>query len=63
MQLTGVVRIKDAENYLYEIYLKLLKADFNVLSEITLSGKITVMYLLAVLEKPVQEDLRFMVEI
>ncbi len=59
IELKGVVKTKDAETHIYETNLKLLKGGFNVLLGTTLSGKTTLMRLMAGLEKPTQGEVWF----
>ena len=59
IELKGVVKAKDAETHIYETDLKLSKGGFNVLLGTTLSGKTTLMRLMAGLEKPSQGEVWF----
>ncbi len=59
IELKGVVKIKDAETHIYETDLKLSKGGFNVLLGTTLSGKTTLMRLMAGLEKPTHGEIWF----
>ena len=59
IELRGVVKRKDAETHIYETDLKLSKGGFNVLLGTTLSGKTTLMRLMAGLEKPSKGEIWF----
>ncbi len=59
IELKGLVKRKDAETHIYETNLKLSKGGFNVLLGTTLSGKTTLMRLMAGLEKPTKGEVWF----
>lgn len=59
IELKGLVKRKDAETHIYQTDLKLSKGGFNVLLGTTLSGKTTLMRLMAGLEKPSQGEVWF----
>jgi glycerol transport system ATP-binding protein len=59
IELKGVVKKVDAETHIYTTDLKLSKGGFNVLLGTTLSGKTTLMRLMAGLEKPSSGEVWF----
>lgn len=59
IELKGLVKTKDAETHIYKTDLKLSRGGFNVLLGTTLSGKTTLMRLMAGLEKPTQGEVWF----
>lgn len=59
IELKGLVKTTDAETHIYETDLKLSKGGFNVLLGTTLSGKTTLMRLMAGLEKPSHGEVWF----
>ena len=59
IELRGVVKRSGAETHIYKTDLKLSKGGFNVLLGTTLSGKTTLMRLMAGLEKPTQGEVWF----
>lgn len=59
IELKGVVKRVDADTHIYTTDLKLSKGGFNVLLGTTLSGKTTLMRLMAGLEKPTRGEIWF----
>jgi glycerol transport system ATP-binding protein len=59
IELKGVVKKVDADTHIYTTDLKLSKGGFNVLLGTTLSGKTTLMRLMAGLEKPTSGEVWF----
>lgn len=59
IELKGVVKQVGADTHIYETDLKLTKGGFNVLLGTTLSGKTTLMRLMAGLEKPNKGEIWF----
>lgn len=59
IELKGVVKKVDADTHIYSTDLKLSKGGFNVLLGTTLSGKTTLMRLMAGLEKPTAGEVWF----
>lgn len=59
IELVNVTKRVGAENYIYDTCLALEKAEFNILLGTTLSGKTTLMRLMAGLETPSSGEIRF----
>ena len=59
IELKGVIKRVGADTHIYETDLKLTKGGFNVLLGTTLSGKTTLMRLMAGLEKPTKGEVWF----
>ena len=59
IELRNVVKQIDAQTHIYETTLNLVKGEFNILLGTTLSGKTTLMRLMAGLEKPSSGEVWF----
>ena len=59
IELRNVVKQVDGQTHIYETSLNLVKGEFNILLGTTLSGKTTLMRLMAGLEKPTSGEVWF----
>ena len=59
IELRNVVKQVDGQTHIYETSLELVKGGFNILLGTTLSGKTTLMRLMAGLEKPTSGEVWF----